>query len=257
MKNFQESKGKEMTKVVISIMIFASLLFSLIIAQLIIVKADPDGADVVYITNSSKVAKTPDNRTDAKGTITTIFLNTVQQNIRWKAYVGNVSGKLVLRDAEQYSIYEWPAMANPDGVIFITMNQSIDWTTIQCANTSDIQNFQLSLGHSNSALDNVNNTFNTKIHQSFDVGVKPFSSNQCWSAFPWVNNSAQTPSTNALFQEVLLMDANRRIIFASLIDQDTQSYRNDGTTKYDFQALVPDYTSAENALYYFYVEISG
>ncbi len=241
-------------------MVFASLfLFSfMLILSSRYVLSDPDGADVTYVSNTSKVAKIPDNRTDDKGTITTLLLNTVQQNIRWKAYVGNVSGKLVLRDADQYSLYEWPAAPNPDGVVFITMNQSIDWSTIQCANTTDIQNFQQGLGHSNSALDNVNNTFNSKLHQSFDVGTIPFpSSRQCWTAYPWVNSAAQTPSTTALFQEVLLMDANRKIVFASMIDQDTQSYRNDGTTKYDFQALVPEFTSAENALYYFYVEISG
>ncbi|MEM2139177.1 MAG: hypothetical protein QXM96_03410 [Candidatus Woesearchaeota archaeon] len=246
----------EMASVVISIMVFASL-FSLFIFNLKIIKAEPDGADLTYISNSSKLPKSPDNRTDGKGTITTILLSTVQQNIRWKAYVGNVSGKLVLRDADQYSLYEWPAMANPDGVVFITMNQSIDWGSIQCANTTDIQTFQNGLGHSNLAMDNVNNTFNVKTHQSFDVGTKPFSSNSCWAAFPWINNTAQTPSATALFQEILLMDVDRKIVFASLIDQDTQGYRNDGTTKYDFQALVPDYTSSSNALYYFYVEISG
>lgn len=244
------------TKAVIPI-VFASFIFLTLMISLNLVYADPDGADVTYISNTSKIPKIPDNRTDDKGTITTILLDTVQQNIRWKAYVGNVSGKLVLRDADQYSFYEWPAMANPDGVVFITMNQTIDWSTIQCANTSDIQTFQTSLGHSSAALDNVNNTFNTRIHQSFDVGTTPFSSDQCWSAFPWINNTAQTPSSSALFQEVLLMDVDRKIVFASLIDQDTQGYRNDGTTKYDFQALVPDYTSSENALYYFYVEISG
>ncbi len=245
---------KQQTKIIGMLLIVA--LASLLSYQLII--ADPDGADITYINYTMKGNRTPDSRTDGKGTITTLIINTVQQNMKWKAYVGNVSGKLVLRDAEEYSIYEWPAQANPDGVVYITMNDSIDWASIQCANTSDIQTQQTHLGHNALALDNINNTFSEITHQRFDVGAIPIeTTEQCWTAYPWVNHSAQTPSTTALYQEVLLMDIDRKLVYATMIDQDADSYKNDTITSFDFQAIVPDYTTAANALYYFYVEISG
>jgi hypothetical protein len=237
-----------------------TILFVLVLASLVFfsqVMAEPEGASVVYKSNSTKNATNPDNRTDNKGTITTVTLSTTQQNIKWKAYVGNVSGTLVLKDADSYSLYEWPAAGSPDGKVYITMNSTIDWSTIQCANETDVLVQQAALGHLISAVDNINNTFSTRIHQNFDVGTHPIGQSTCKSAFPWVNSTAQTPSISALFEEVLLMDASLRIIYTGLIDQDTSGYRNDGTTKYDFQALVPDYTSSTTATYYFYVEISG
>jgi hypothetical protein len=85
------------------------------------------------------------------------------------------------------------------------------------------------------------------------------SNGTCRSAFTWVNNSAQTPSQNALFQEVLLMDASYRIVYSTILNQDTSDYRNDSALNYtsDFQAILPDYTSVSIARYYFYVEIDG
>jgi hypothetical protein len=238
-----------------------TLLFMLVLASLLFfskVMAEPEGASVTYVSNTTKVSAGADNRTDNKGTITTVTLSTTQQNIKWKAYVGNVSGILVLKDADSYSLYEWPSAGSPDGKVYMTMNSSVDWSTIQCANETNILTQQTALGHLGTAVDNINNTFSTRIHENFDVGTIPITNSTCKSAFPWVNNTAQAASEEALFQEVLLMDTNLRIIFTALIDQNTKGFRDDAeNTTYDFQALVPDFTTSTTATYYFYVEISG
>ncbi len=246
-----------------------AIYFAMLISVHEMVKADPEGATISYISNTTKNASIADFRNDSKGTITTVLLTTIQQDIKWKAYVGNVSGTLVLRDADDFSIYEWASGGAPDGEVYITRNNSIDWGSIKCANQTSITNEETALGHSSSAADNINFTFSSNYHQQFDVGETTITVSSCKSLATWVNNTAQTlqqsTENSTLFQEVLLMDNNLHVVYASLIDQDTSSYRDDldntsslgSNITYDFQAIVPDYTGAPIARYYFYVEISG
>lgn len=231
----------------------------LLIVSAYIVMADPEGGTVTFVTNSTKSVTPASYRDDPKGTITTITINSVQQNTKWKAYIGNVTGTLVLRDADDYSIYEWSAIASPTGEVFITRNSTVDWSTTQCANLTNIQTEQSKLGHGVSSSDNIANTFSSTIHQSFDVAGLTISNGTCRSAFTWINNTAQTPSQNADFQEVLLMDSSYRIVYSTIISQNTGGYRNESgvNDRSDFQAILPDYTSVSVARYYFYVEIDG
>jgi hypothetical protein len=236
--------------------IFASALFVLVLLfAMFSANAEPEGASVVNVSATQKNATTPDSRQDPKGSITTVQLTTTQQNIRWKAYVGNVSGTLVLRDADDYAIYEWPSGGSPSGRVFLTMNDTVDWSTIRCANSTGISPFQTALGHGANAMDNVNNTFSSALHMGFSVGEIPIAQSTCPTTYTWVNDTAQTPSTSALFQELLLMDNAYKIVFTTIMNQDTTGYDNQST--YDFQAIVPDYTGAAIARYYFYVEIEG
>jgi hypothetical protein len=236
----------------------------MLLALACIVIADPEGGTVTFVTNTTKDVTAATSRTDSKGSITTITISSIQQNTKWKAYIGNVTGTLVLRDADDYSIYEWSAIASPSGEVYMTRNSTIDWSTAQCANLTNIQTEQSKLGHGSSASDNIANTFSSTIHQSFIVAGRTINNGTCRSAFTWINNSAQTPSQNARFQELLLMDANLRIVYTTIISQDTGGYRNatmgNGSRIYDrndFQAILPDTVSASNARYYFYVEIDG
>ncbi len=255
-----EDKKMENRRKGYAVLILLLVLYVSSLTVYTMVRAEPEGASLDYKSNSTKSASSPANRTDDKGYIHVLTLETIQQNIKWKAYVGNVSGTLVLRDADDYSIYEWPSGGAPDGEVYITRNSTIDWSTIQCANDTEITQEQNSLGHAAAAADNINNTFSSNLHEQFDVGENTISSSTCKSMATWVNNTAQTMAEDALFQEVLLMDTSERIVYASLIDQDTSSYRDDGATTnitYDFQAIIPDIDGAGVSTYYFYVEISG
>src|SRR4051812_34670706 len=71
------------------------------------VTALPTGATIT--TNSTAATPTPtaSNRSDARGTITTIVINGLQQDQNWKAYVGNITGKLSLDNAAGLTIYDW------------------------------------------------------------------------------------------------------------------------------------------------------
>jgi hypothetical protein len=247
-------RQEQKTKAVTLLALFVLLIGFLLVFDM--AKGEPTGASVQYLSNSTKNATPPDVRQDAKGTITVVSLTTTQQNTKWKAYVGNVTGTLVLRDADDYATYQWPGGGSPDGEVYITRNSTIDWDSIQCANATDVETEQAALGHSPTAIDNINNTFNNKVHEAIPIGDVTIPASQCKSTATWVNNTAQTLTESSFFQEVLLMDQYARIVYAALIDQDADSYRNENTT-YDFQAIVPDYVGAPIAIYYFYVEISG
>jgi hypothetical protein len=236
------------------------LIGSLLVAGLLVglTYAVPDGATVYYVGNSTKDTSTPDSRIDPKGTISTITLNTVQQNMKWKAYVGNVTGTLVLKDSDDYSIYEWSSIGSPTGEVFISRNQSVSWAQLQCANSTRITSEQTYLNMIAASSDSINNTFWNKKHRDFDVDpVGTIQNSTCKSLFTYIRDLPQSATNeSALFQEVLLQD-NRNLIYAALIDQDRPSYRND-SSEFDFQALVPEdaVTSNPDLRYYFYLEIS-
>ncbi|MBD3203362.1 hypothetical protein GF327_03650 [Candidatus Woesearchaeota archaeon] len=236
------------------------VLFLLIIYFSIVIAAEPEGGTIDFKSNSTKNITPPSSRNDTKGTITTIVMTATQQNTKWKAYVGNVTGTLVLRDAADYSIYEWTSIGDPTGEVYITRNDSIEWSNIKCANSTIIDSEQVFLNHSPTSRDNINNTFSNQAHDSFWVGdVTEIQNSTCWGTATWINDSSQTINEDSLFQEILLYD-NTNLIYTTIIEQNLQGYRNDSATTYDFQAILPDNAlpgSTGQVTYYFYVEIES
>src|SRR3989338_5789452 len=87
---------------------------SIILLYLTLVSAVPEGVNTItYISNSTKsltagnlINSTFNSSVGPGGYIFTMNLDTTQQNKRWKAYVGNVTGKLTLDDASSYTIFD-------------------------------------------------------------------------------------------------------------------------------------------------------
>ncbi len=244
------------------LMLAAALLlcFILIIQQAMGV---PEGAAITYISNSSRNSTQPENRTDEKGAIHTITLDSVQQNMKWKAYVGNVSGRFVLRDAQSYAIYEWDAIGSPSGTLFATRDGDVTWSNIMCVNSTNPENKtneDTALSHNSANADSINGTFDEIIHKSFDVGAYNIPENCSYSLVTYVNDTQQTHSVSSLFQEMLLSDGDS-LIFATILEQNANGYRNDPSNEnitYDFQILIPDSGNEGGGpfTYYFYVEIT-
>ncbi|MBN1503408.1 hypothetical protein JW930_07755 [Candidatus Woesearchaeota archaeon] len=228
--------------------------------KLTFVHGDPEGAQVQYISNTTKNVTFPDNRTDDKGTITTIVISTTQQNNRWKAYVGNISGTLVLQDAQGYSIYQWASLADPNGQIYITRYDNITWGNIKCANVTDIQREENATNITSANSDSINSTFeiDDPKHDGFWVGSTSIGNSTCPSLVTYVDSASQTLSEDALFQEVLLSDGNY-LVYTALLEHDADTYKDDADTTYDFQALVTDggIPTVGPLTYYFYVELSA
>lgn len=190
---------------------------------------------------------------DDGGTITTLALNALQQNLKWKAYIGNVTGRYVLEDADGMSIYEWDMSLNTEGKVFIARNGTVDWTTINCSSRPDIDSEDtfMTMG---TGSDNINNTFSESKHKTFKVAGITIPTDDCPSIATYVNDTAQVASSTALFQEVILADGAGNIVYTSIMEQDKTGYDNSST--FDFQAIVADVEgTGTKTPYYFYVEL--
>lgn len=231
------------------------LMFSLIISMLNYTSAQPSGANITNISTETKTPAPAEYINTSGGTFTTLILYSETQNLRWKAYAGNVTGVLTLDDSGDYSIYQW-SLTDITGEVYATRtNNSISWASIQCANETHIYNEEIALNHTTDADDSINSTFSYQIHRPFTVGIVPIPQSQCRSTFTWINNSPQTPAVDAPFTEVLLYDSSY-LIYTTFIDDNTQGFNyND----YDFQMIVPERGVAgyPNERYYFYMELGG
>jgi hypothetical protein len=231
---------------------FLGLLGMLLLSSF--VHALPAGPVVTYVSDTTAATLTA-NRSDAKGTITTVTMSIGQQDYKWKGYVGNVTGNLVLDDANAKSLYDW-TLGSITGEVYATRSSStINWANVSCVNQTVINAEQTALSISATSVDNINRTFSSTSHKSFLVGSKNIANSTCRSTATYVNDSPQVVNETAVFQEVLLRDdfANS-MIYTTFIENDQLGY--DGASTYDFQLLVAeDESSSTPSTYYFYVEL--
>jgi len=218
------------------------------------VVAIPVGPSILYNSTSNATPKPAAAITTAGGTFTTLVLNTTGQTYRWKAYVGNVSGKLTLADATNKSIFDWSVTSVTGEVYATRSNSAIDWTTVSCADSALINNEDIFMNMSLASPDTINKTFNNTIHKSFYVGTTKIQNSTCKSIATYVNGVSQAPTENAVFQEILLKDGSSNIVYTTLVNASTIGYNNQ---RYDFQMIL-----AENeynptpTTYYLYVELT-
>ena len=106
------------------VFLLATLLAMCLLAGILSTAADPAG---VSILNNATVSPTPQaaaSITTAGGSFTTLLLNATTQTPRWKAYVGNVTGRFTLTDNVNSTIYDWQ-IASIAGKVYASRNNSI------------------------------------------------------------------------------------------------------------------------------------
>jgi hypothetical protein len=232
--------------IVLLLLIFGLTLFSSVMAL-------PVGPSLTFNSTTNSTPRPAVAITTAGGTFTTLVLNATSQTYRWKAYVGNVSGKLALADATNKSIFDWSVTSVTGEVYATRSNVAIDWSSISCADTALINNEDTYMNMSLVSPDSINKTFNNTIHRSFYVGTVNIPSSSCRAIATYVNGSAQIPSENAAFQEILLKDGLSNLIFTTLVNSSTFGYNNQ---KYDFQMILPENEyNPTPTNYYLYVEL--
>lgn len=232
-------------------LIFVLFLIALIFAARIYAVV-PSGATIVFVSNSSRNATYPDNRTDDKGTITVLRLNTIQQNDRWKAYVGNVSGRLTLDDANSYTIYDWSISGTVRGTVFASRNNTVSWTTINCSNLTYTRQEETFLSHTFSSIDSIENTFDSTNHTEFYVGDNLM--RQCNYTALYVNDNEVVANDSAAYQEMILWDGVGAFVYAARINDSGLGYR--ASDLYDFQMIVAEKAVvATPVTYFFFVEL--
>jgi hypothetical protein len=230
----------------------AALLFLLLLClSLSMVLGDPVGTTISNPITSTAANQSPSVRSDARGTITTMVINGIQQDQRWKAYVGNVSGQLTLQNANNNTIYSWD-LTTITGQVYASRYNNITWTTVSCAPQSLIISESSYFSMSNANPDRINATFNWSTHKPFQVGQNSIGANSCNSTVTYINSTRQAPTASSPFQELLMQDANNYMVYLTDISYKTQGYDN---TTYDFQMIVPENVSGSPTSYYFYIEL--
>jgi len=259
-------KLKEKVLALIVLVVYLVIIFSM-------VKADPIPPTVTYVSNETMGAagaigynvSFTGNGSHAGGYIFTVSIYAKVQNKRWKAFVGNATGKLTLDDGDGYTIFDWDQFSGTvGGEVYATRWPSaVSWANINCTwGYNNISNKSFFAGENTAlsltAADSVNRTFNDTQHPQVTIGDIIIPADECFSTRTYINDSRHT---NNIFTELVLYDGTTdvdgRIIYATIIDtSDSYAYRND--TNYDFQMIVPENGSSSApgvTPYYFYVEL--
>ena len=230
------------------------------------------------VTTVSNATKAPDNGTSINSTgsgqssggyLFTVILDGLTQNTRWKAYLGNVTGKLTLDDANSFTIYDWTISGSPSGEVYAARSSgTINWSGVACSylNTTTKESLMV---NQTGIDDNVTRTFNDTAHAAFSVGAVSITANSCPSTHTYINDT-RNANNSGLFAELLLYDGGaaynfntsvedplfKNIIYTTVISPDAIDYRKEMA---DFQILLPERgyaTWTSSTAYYFYVELS-
>lgn len=224
--------------------------------------ATPVGPTIQYKGDETSVtsgtATLEDNSSAQGGDIITLILTARQQSSSWKAYIGNVTGSLVLEDSANYSIYEWTISTITGEVYATRTSSSITWADVECANITHVESEMSNMHHNftNTRDDALNDTFDddNNDHWGFTSGTTTITPNSCnYSINPYINDTTQTVDQ---FEEVLLYDGSANLVYVAKIEDDKFGYHTNQT--FDFQMLVAENgsPSVSQTDYYFYVELS-
>jgi hypothetical protein len=227
------------------------ILLSIIVVNKSAVLAAPQGATIIYNNTEDATIRSPDSHTAAGGSFTTLVLNVTSQTSKWKAYVGNVTGKLTLDNSNNKSIYEW-ALTTVQGEVYASKNDSINFSALTCSNRGNITAEDALLNINSSSDDSINKTFTQQIHRSFVIGgTGTIANSSCFAIATYVNDSSQPANENATFQEILLSDS-KNLVYTTIINDNKIGF---DTGTYDFQLIVPDDPGATSTTYFMYAEL--
>ena len=249
---------------------FYALVVGIILTQLLITGlAVPQPPEQLNILDSSRK---PDpgliSVPALAGNVTRLTINSDQVTKNWQGYYGEVTGRIVLDDADNQSLYAW-TLVDPRGEVYATRNATvINWTNtnIVCANLTNSITREEGEMNTNSevsppffqARDGVNETFNLTTHPAFYVSANNFSANECtFSTSLFVSDS--DPNGGAVprsFNETLLYSlSDGALIFTSILEPNALGFND---TPYDFEMLVTEdghLDDVATTAYFFYVEL--
>ena len=140
------------------------ILFSLLIL-VPIVQADPFGANITWIRESSMGNGTAsDYDITEGGNITVLNLSVTQATSRWAGYYGNVSGSMSLSDGTS-DFYRWGVMTG-DGHVCAGVANNYSWSTL--FNISSVSNVDTAWDFSGGS-DSAVETFNASLWGTSDT----------------------------------------------------------------------------------------
>lgn len=183
------------------------------------------------------------------GNVTAVNIDMLSITRSWQGYSGNITGDITLDDMTNNTFYNW-SIVTTNGEVYGTRNETIDWVSVECMNSSLRTIEESALGHTSVDGDSVTNTFNTTDHPQFIVGSVTINTDSCFSTNAFSGGSLDTDR----FHQILLTDT-ANTIYTTLIDSDQTAY--DGSQA-DFQLLVgeDEHDGQEGpTTYYIWVEL--
>ncbi|RME53530.1 hypothetical protein D6783_01785 [Candidatus Woesearchaeota archaeon] len=197
------------------------------------------------------------------GNITHLTIFGITQTKAWQGYLGNITGTIVLDDANNNTFYNWSA-AEPQGEVYASTNITIDWANIACYNFTatgggyrNVSILEQEFNIQTDDVDGVNETFNLTNHPTLHVGYVTLTG--CPTTYIFQNDNRQT--TN--FPNMLLYDTTgNALVFATFIENDESGNTTDingyDGNPTDFQMLVLEDghgNDTQTTTYYFWVEL--
>lgn len=193
------------------------------------------------------------------GNVTEFNTDTSTITQTWQGYFGNITGTIVLGDANNNTLYDW-ALANPQGEIYAVRSSGVPaWSSVVCADAAELatEDLNVSVDAVNDE-DAVNRTFLYDfVHPTFWVGSVEVAADDC--AGVGLYDETGVSSTN--FREVLLSDGTADLIYMAWVAHTfnplAESTGFDDRT-HDFQMIVAEDghgTDTAPTPYYFYLEL--
>ncbi len=245
--------------------------FVLLISMTIFVQgqAVPDSIDTIDIGGSGRYT----GRTDGyvipafAGNVTELTITDQRSTRFWQGYFGDVTGTIVLDDANNNTFFAWN-LINPQGEVYAVNTSTVpSWQNVTCVNLTsgaavsddvriNLDGVNEQYGMEGAYLDSFNYTFNQTLGVDVIIGPRTVTGAQgCSEAYSFVDGSWQ----NSVFRETLVHDNDSALIFVAILEINQDGFRS-GVDNHDFQMLVaengapggPDITTTT---YYFYVEL--
>lgn len=245
MKEQKKEKKIQTNKILLVIIFLVGIIFatSFILAL-------PGNPAITSVSNSTGTNSNNGFINISGGYIATINLTANFQNTRWKAFIGNVTGKFALNDAGGSTIFDW-TLSTTTGRVYATRDSgTIEWGSINCSNSTHLAAENVQLAHNGSSSDNLIATFDDTTHNPFFAAGKFITANLC----PTLNTYQNNVSQDTDFEEMALYDGTS-LVYATVLEDNVVGYNG---APYDFQMLVPENGSATwtgAIAYYLYVEL--
>jgi hypothetical protein len=237
----------------------------------------PYGANYTEQDTETAPLDAPQGIPAQAGNVTELNIFGYSTTQSWQGYFGNVTGTIHLADSDDNIMYNW-SLASPEGEIYASTNESLEWSNVQCFNFTatgtylddtaqagatslygkNLSQLEEEFGIEWDDVDGVNETFiygpnEADTHNLFYTANLEFSNGECQSTRIFSNAGK---GENNKFEEVLLYDpSTRSTIFTSLLNEDLLGF--DSAT-HDFEMLVLEdghETDTDVTNYYFYVEL--
>jgi hypothetical protein len=220
-------------------------------ASFVFAQTQPEGPDTITYNTSRPTAKSVPTIGAQAGNVTALDITHERITEAWQAYYGNITGTIVLDDANNVTFYDW-SLPDPTGEIYaVNSSATVSWTKVYCMNLSHLRpnngsgggsgeagrvvyninmsqielNFGInnSLGGTADDSDGLNETFNDTFDGNFDVGAINIDiTDGCSEAHPF-----QDENHNTDWDEILLTD-NSSLIFTAIIRSDQDMYKTSG-----------------------------